>query len=143
MNLAEIQSKNNDELLEIAVENGLIENGSTPRRQELLKKVFQSLEDHDGNLNASGILAIVNDGYGFLRQDGNSSGGGDVYVSQSQIRRFGLRSGDQVNGRVRAPKEGERYFGLVRVETVNEIEPEKSRKRPKFENLKVVLLQLP
>ncbi|MEE2885002.1 MAG: transcription termination factor Rho [Chloroflexota bacterium] len=135
MNLAEIQSKNNDELLEIAVENGLIENGSTPRRQELLKKVFQSLEDRDGNLNASGILAIVNDGYGFLRQDGNSSGSGDVYVSQSQIRRFGLRSGDQVTGRVRAPKEGERYFGLVRVETVNEIEPDQSRKRPKFENL--------
>lgn len=135
MNLAEIQSKNNDELLEIAVENGLIENGSTPRRQELLKKVFQSLEDRDGNLNASGILAIVNDGYGFLRQDGNSSGSGDVYVSQSQIRRFGLRSGDQVTGRVRAPKEGERYFGLVRVETVNGIEPDQSRKRPKFENL--------
>ena len=135
MNLAEIQSKNNEELLEIAVENGLIENGSTPRRQELLKKVFQSLEDRDGNLNASGILAIVNDGYGFLRQEGNSSGGGDVYVSQSQIRRFGLRSGDEVTGRVRAPKEGERYFGLVRVETVNEIEPDKSRKRPKFESL--------
>lgn len=135
MNLAEIQSKNNEELLEIAVENGLIENGSTPRRQELLKKVFQSLEDRDGNLNASGILAIVNDGYGFLRQEGSSSGGGDVYVSQSQIRRFGLRSGDEVTGRVRAPKEGERYFGLVRVETVNEIEPDKSRKRPKFESL--------
>ncbi len=135
MNLAEIQSKNNEELLEIAVENGLIENGSTPRRQELLKKVFQSLEDRDGNLNANGILAIVNDGYGFLRQEGNSSGGGDVYVSQSQIRRFGLRSGDEVTGRVRAPKEGERYFGLVRVETVNGIEPDKSRKRPKFESL--------
>ena len=135
MNLAEIQSKTNDELLEMAVEMGLTGNGSTPRRQELMTKLLQSVLDRDGSLTAAGILAIVNEGYGFLRQDGNAPGGGDVYVSQSQIRRFGLRSGDEVTGQVRPPKEGERYFGLVRVEAVNQIEPDASRSRPHFEKL--------
>jgi transcription termination factor Rho len=134
MNLAEIQGKTNEDLLEMAVELGVVDNGSTPRRQELLTKVLQSVTDREGNLSASGILAIVSEGYGFLRQDGNSSGG-DVYVSQSQIRRFGLRSGDEISGQVRPPKDGERYFGLVRVETVNGLEPEQSRRRPNFEKL--------
>ena len=134
MNLAEIQGKTNEDLLEMAVKLGVVDNGSTPRRQELLTKVLQSVTDREGNLSASGILAIVSEGYGFLRQDGNSSGG-DVYVSQSQIRRFGLRSGDEISGQVRPPKDGERYFGLVRVETVNGLEPEQSRRRPNFEKL--------
>ena len=134
MNLAEIQGKTNEDLLEMAVELGVVDNGSTPRRQELLTKVLQSVTDREGNLSAGGILAIVSEGYGFLRQDGNSSGG-DVYVSQSQIRRFGLRSGDEISGQVRPPKDGERYFGLVRVETVNGLEPEQSRRRPNFEKL--------
>ncbi|MDA1349005.1 MAG: transcription termination factor Rho [Chloroflexi bacterium] len=134
MNLAEIQGKTNEDLLEMAVELGIVDNGSTPRRQELLTKVLQSVTDREGNLAAGGILAIVSEGYGFLRQDGNSSGG-DVYVSQSQIRRFGLRSGDEISGQVRPPKDGERYFGLVRVETVNGLDPEQSRRRPNFEKL--------
>ncbi len=136
MDLAEIQSKSNEELTEMAVKLGVIPgNGSTPRRQELMAKMFRSLVDHYGSLTSSGILAIVNEGYGFLRQDGNDSGGGDVYVSQSQIRRFGLRSGDEVMGQVRPPKEGERYFGLVRVETVNQVQPDMSRRRPHFDKL--------
>ena len=135
MNISEIQTKTNEELLEMAVELGVVDNGSTPRRHELMGRVFRSLVDRHGSLSGSGILAIVNEGYGFLRQDGNAPGSGDVYVSQSQIRRFGLRSGDEVVGQVRPPKEGERYFGLVRVEEVNQVEPDKSRRRPHFEKL--------
>ena len=135
MNISEIQIKTNEELLEMAVELGVVDNGSTPRRHELMARVFRSLQDRHGSLSGSGILAIVNEGYGFLRQDGNAPGSGDVYVSQSQIRRFGLRSGDEVVGQVRPPKEGERYFGLVRVEEVNQVEPDRSRRRPHFEKL--------
>ena len=135
MNISEIQIKTDEELLEMAVELGIVDNGSTPRRHELMGRVFRSLVDRHGSLSGSGILAVVNEGYGFLRQDGNAPGSGDVYVSQSQIRRFGLRSGDEVVGQVRPPKEGERYFGLVRVEEVNQVEPDKSRRRPNFEKL--------
>ncbi len=135
MNISEIQIKSDEELLEMAVELGIVDNGSTPRRHELMGRVFRSLVDRHGSLSGSGILAVVNEGYGFLRQDGNAPGSGDVYVSQSQIRRFGLRSGDEVVGQVRPPKEGERYFGLVRVEEVNQVEPDKSRRRPNFEKL--------
>ena len=135
MNISEIQIKTNEELLEMAVELGVVDNGSTPRRHELMARVFRSLQERHGSLSGSGILAIVNEGYGFLRQDGNAPGSGDVYVSQSQIRRFGLRSGDEVVGQVRPPKEGERYFGLVRVEEVNQVEPDRSRRRPHFEKL--------
>ena len=135
MNISEIQVKTDEELLEMAVELGIGDNGSTPRRHELMGRVFRSLVERHGSLSGSGILAIVNEGYGFLRQDGNAPGSGDVYVSQSQIRRFGLRSGDEVVGQVRPPKEGERYFGLVRVEEVNQVEPDKSRRRPNFEKL--------
>ena len=135
MELAELQSKNNDELLELAVQMGIVENGTVPKRHELFSKVLQAFTGENGHILATGILSIVNDGYGFLRQNGNNPGSGDVYVSQSQIRRFGLRTGDQVAGQVRPPKEGERYFGLVRVEAVNGVDPEASRDRPHFENL--------
>ena len=134
MDLAELQSKTNEELAEIAVELGIMDDGAVPRRQELLMKVLRALAEQNGHILASGILSIVNDGYGFLRQNGNTSGG-DVYVSQSQIRRFGLRTGDEVAGQVRPPKDGERYFGLVRVEAVNGVEPDAARERPHFERL--------
>ncbi|MCH7744889.1 MAG: transcription termination factor Rho [Chloroflexi bacterium] len=135
MDLAEIQGKNNEEMLALAVEMGLTENGATPKRHEMMSKILQALIEKNGHIIASGILSIVADGYGFLRQSGNQGGSGDVYVSQSQIRRFGLRTGDMVSGQVRPPKDGERYFGLVRVEGVNGVDPEAARNRPAFENL--------
>ena len=138
MNLSEIQSLNNEELGALAKEMGVIENGAVPRRQELMNKVLHSIADENGNLKASGILSIVSDGYGFLRQSGGQPGSGDVYVSQSQIRRFSLRIGDEISGQVRPPKDGERYFGLVRVEGVNGLDPEASRNRPHFETLTAV-----
>ena len=135
MNLAELQDKTNEELMELALEMEVLEDDIMPRRQDLLMKVLHAYAEQQGQMMANGILSIVTEGYGFLRQDGNTPGAGDVYVSQSQIRRFGLRTGDDVAGQVRPPKEGERYFGLVRVEAVNSTDPEASRARPHFENL--------
>ncbi len=136
MNLNELQAMSNEELRKAAEGLGVLNgNGSNPRRQDLLMRVFHAYAERDGQAMASGVLSIVNDGYGFLRQNGSSPGGGDVYVSQSQIRRFGLRTGDRVTGKVRPPKDGERYFGLVRVEAVNTLAPEKARHRPQFESL--------
>jgi transcription termination factor Rho len=97
--------------------------------------VLRAYAEKEGPIQAGGILSIVNDGYGFLRHDSASTGSGDVYVSQSQIKRFGLRTGDFVTGQVRPPKDSERYFGLVRVELVNEIEPDATRDRPRFDQL--------
>ena len=140
MTLTELQDKTNEELLALAVEMEAIdsataENGSPPKRQELVMKLLRAYSERDGNVLAGGILSIVNEGYGFLRQNGNYPGSNDVYVSQSQIRRFALRTGDQVTGQVRPPKDGERYFGLVRVEAVNEVEPEAARDRLHFERM--------
>ena len=135
MNLIELQSKTNEELLKLATEIGLEDNGAAPKRQELLAKILQAHAEREGHILATGILAIVNEGYGFLRQNSHQPGGGDVYVSQSQIRRFGLRTGDQVTGQVRPPKDMERYFGLIRVEAVNGMDPESARSRPSFESL--------
>ena len=136
MNLNELQDMSNEELRKAAEDLGVLNgNGSTPKRQELLMRVFHAYAEQNGQALGSGVLSIVNDGYGFLRQNGSSPGSGDVYVSQSQIRRFGLRTGDRVTGQVRPPKDGEKYFGLVRVEAVNNIEPEAARNRPHFESL--------
>lgn len=135
MDIAQLQDKTNEELFELASQMGVLDNGSEPRRQELLMTVLKAHAEQNGQVMATGILSIVNDGYGFLKQNGGSANGGDVYVSQSQIRRFGLRTGDEVAGQVRPPKDGERYFSLIRVEAVNGVEPDTVRSRPKFESL--------
>ena len=130
-----LEGKNKDELLTIAKDMG-VENGLTSmRKDEVVFRLMQSYAEQQGYILATGILEIINDGYGFLRQNSLKPSANDVYVSQSQIRRFGLRTGDHVTGQVRAPKNGERYFGLVRVEVVNELLPEEMRDRPNFENL--------
>ena len=135
MRLAELQEKNDEELLDFAVEEGVVEEGATPRRMDILRKMFKSYSEKDETVDASGILSILNEGYGFLRQNGDQRGSGDVYVSQSQIRRFSLRPGDHVVGNVRPPKDGERYFGLVKVGEVNHSDPDSSKKRAQFEKL--------
>jgi transcription termination factor Rho len=136
MDLLELQKYSDDDLKKVALDLGVPENGTTGRRHDLLRKVLQAYSDRDGgSIAVSGILSVVNDGYGFLRQGEVMHGASDVYVSQSQIRRFGLRNGDEVGGQVRPPKDGERYFGLVRVETVNGVEPDRSSTRPHFERL--------
>ena len=135
MDIAEIQSKTDQQLMELALELDLREDGLPSRRQDLFMKVLRAYADQNGHIIASGILSITNEGFGFLKPHGNNGRTGDVYVSQSQIRRFGLRTGDQVAGQVRPPKDGERYFGLVRVEKVNGLEPDAARDRPHFEQL--------
>ena len=135
MNIADLQAKTNEELLGLAQEMGLTTDGLSHRRDDLMMKVLQGHAEQNGHILASGILSITGEGYGFLRTNGSNAGTGDVYVSQSQIRRFSLRSGDSVAGQVRPPKDGERYFGLVRVEAVNGLDPDAARDRPHFEQL--------
>ena len=136
INVAELEGKTKEELMAVAHEAGL-EDGSVLanlRKDDVLQRILQIYSDHQG-LMATGVLEIMGEGYGFLRQNGLRPAAGDVYVSQSQIRRFNLRTGDTINGHVRPPKDGERYFGLVRVEKVNDLDPETSRSRTSFENL--------
>ena len=136
INVADLERKTKEELLDVARYAGADEGGALGnlRREDLLHRVFQIFSDHQG-LIAGGVLEIMGEGYGFLRQNGLRPAAGDVYVSQSQIRRFALRTGDTVSGQVRPPKEGERYFGLVRVEEVNGVNPESARSRPGFDHL--------
>ena len=134
MNLAELEAKTREELMDVAKELGIT--GHTAlRKQDLIFRILQARAEQQGNLLAGGILEIVDDGYGFLRGDGLRPGAGDVYVSQSQIRRFGLRTGDYVTGQVRPPKDSEKYYGLLRVEAVNSVDPEVAKMRPHFEHL--------
>ena len=136
MQVADLEGKSKDELLTVAHDMGLEDGAAlnSLRREEVLLKVMQSCSDQQG-LIACGVLELMGEGYGFLRQGVLRPGAGDVYISQSQIRRFGLRTGDTVSGQVRPPKEGERYYGLVKVETVNDLEPDQSRSRHPFEML--------
>lgn len=136
LDIGDLDKKSKDELIVIAKDMGL-ENGASLdglRREDVLQRIFQATSDQHG-LIATGLLDIMADGYGFLRQNELRPAAGDVYVSQSQIRRFSLRTGDTVTGQVRPPKEGERYFGLVRVEQVNGLDPENTRSRASFESL--------
>ena len=134
MNLAELEAKTREELLDVAKDMGV--SGHTAlRKQDLVFRILQARAEQQGNLLAGGILEIADDGYGFLRSDNLRPGSGDVYVSQSQIRRFGLRTGDYVTGQVRPPKDSEKYYGLLRVEAVNSVDPEVAKNRPYFESL--------
>ena len=142
MRLAELQEKNDDELLDFAVEEGVVEEGASPRRMDILRKMFKAYSEKDETVDASGILSILNEGYGFLRQNGDQRGAGDVYVSQSQIRRFSLRPGDYVVGNVRPPKDGERYFALLQVSKINYEDPQKIRHKIAFDNLTPLYLSL-
>ena len=136
VNIGELGGKSKDELIAIAHELGMEDAAllASRSREEILHRIYQVCSEQQ-SLAATGVLETMNEGYGFLRQHGVRPAAGDVYVSQSQIRRFALRTGDTITGQVRPPKDGERYFGLVRVERVNGLEPESSRSRPAFENV--------
>ncbi len=137
MDIAELKQKSVAELHELAAELN-ITNYSGLRKQDLIFRIEQSLLDKDTVIRGEGVLEILPEGYGFLRsQDWNYLyGPDDIYVSPSQIKRFDLRTGDTVIGQVRPPKEGERYLALLKVETVNYEEPEKTKTRIAFDNLK-------
>ncbi|TDQ81956.1 transcription termination factor Rho [Dongia mobilis] len=136
MNLQELKRKSPAELLEFA-ESLQIENASSLRRQDMLFAILKSLADNDTAIFGAGVLEILQDGFGFLRSPEANylPGPDDIYVSPSQVRRFGLRTGDTVEGQIRGPKDGERYFALLKVNTINFEEPEKIRHRINFDNL--------
>jgi transcription termination factor Rho len=131
MDINLLENKNREELLELAKESGLA-NYRALKKQELVMRLLQVNTEQRGNIFCSGILDIMADGYGFLRQDTMLPSSLDVYVSQSQIRRFGLRTGDMVVGQGRPAKAGEKYYGLLRVEAINDMNPELARSRPHF-----------
>jgi transcription termination factor Rho len=134
MNISELEGKTREELLEMAKELG-ITSYTGLKKQDLVKRLLQANAEQQGYNFSGGILEIIGEGYGFLRQSSLLPSSSDVYVSQSQIRRFGLRTGDVVAGQVRPPKDGEKYYGLVRVETINEMNPEMTKKRAPFGSL--------
>lgn len=134
VNIAELETKTREDLLDLARGLG-IAGISALRKQDLIFRLLQTQAEQQGNLFRAGYLEIVDDGYGFLRQENFLPGMNDVYVSQSQIRRFALRTGDLVTGQVRPPKNGEKYYGLLRVEAVNGVDPEVAKGRPYFDNL--------
>jgi transcription termination factor Rho len=134
MSIAELEAKTREELLEEARSLGLT-GLSSLRKQELILRILQARAEREGNYFAGGILELTGEGYGFLRTSGYKPSPSDVYVSQSQIRRFGLRTGDYVMGQVRPPKETEKYYGLLRVEAINGLDPEVAKGRPVFEQL--------
>jgi len=137
MDIAELKSKSIGELHDMAEELD-IHNFSGLRKQDLIFRIEQNLLDSDIVLRGEGVLEILPEGYGFLRsQDWNYLyGPDDIYVSPSQIKRFDMRTGDTIQGRVRPPKEGERYLALLKVETLNGVDPDRAKHRIAFDNLR-------
>jgi transcription termination factor Rho len=134
VDIVELETKTLSELQEMARELD-ITGYSRLKKHDLAMRLLQAQAERQGLLFGGGILDIVSDGLGFLRRGDLLPSSDDIYVSQSQIRRFGLRVGDTVIGQVRPPKENEKYFGLLRVEAVNNMDPEQAKRRPKFKRL--------
>ncbi len=135
MNIQELKLKSSEQLITQAEKLG-IENASTLRKQEILFAILKKVAEKE-EITGVGVLQLLQDGFGFLRamESNYLPGPDDIYVSPSQIRKFGLRTGDTVEGPVRAPKEGERYFALLQVSKINFEEPEKARHKIAFDNL--------
>lgn len=136
MKLQELKNKTPTELLEFAASLD-VENASTMRKQELMFAMLKKLADQDTEIIGEGVVEILQDGFGFLRSANANylPGPDDIYISPSQIRRFSLKTGDTVEGPIRGPKEGERYFALLKVNTINFDDPEKIRHKTHFDNL--------
>jgi len=137
INLTELKRKNPIQLLEFAESLGIQEGVARQRRQDVIFNILKAHARSGGGIWAEGVLEILQDGFGFLRSADESylAGPDDIYVSPSQIRRFNLRTGDYITGRVRHPKEGERYFALLKVDDINGDPPEASKNKMLFENL--------
>jgi transcription termination factor Rho len=136
MRLQELKAKKPDELLALA-ESHEVENASSMLKQEMIFAILKKLAEKDQEIIGEGVIEVLQDGFGFLRSPEANylAGPDDIYVSPSQIRRFGLRTGDTVEGEVRAPKDSERYFALVKVKTINFEEPDKTKHKVAFDNL--------
>ncbi len=136
MSLDELKTKSPGDLLAFAEELE-VENASTMRRQDMMFAILKELADREVEINGGGVLEVLPDGFGFLRSPEANylPGPDDIYVSPSQMRRFALRTGDTVIGEIRSPKEGERYFALLKVASINFEDPEKTRHKVHFDNL--------
>jgi transcription termination factor Rho len=136
MNLSEIKDKPISELVEIASGFG-IEDVGRLKKQDIIFKIFKHKASEGNDIYGGGVLEILNDGFGFLRSPQGSycANTDDIYVSPSQIRKFGLRKGDTVQGKIRTPKDQERYFALIKVDTINGEEPAQTKNKKLFENL--------
>ncbi len=136
MKLQDLKSKSPTELLSFAEEQE-VENANTLRKQELMFGILKKLADNEVDIIGEGVVEVLQDGFGFLRSpDANYlPGPDDIYISPSQIRRFSLRTGDTVEGQIRSPKEGERYFALLKVNRINFEDPDKARHKVHFDNL--------
>lgn len=136
MNLRDLKRKSPAELIALAEEHG-IENGSSLRKQDLLFAILKKLAEKDISISGEGVIEVLQDGFGFLRSPEANylPGPDDIYVSPAQVRKFALRTGDTVEGEIRAPKDGERYFALVKVSKLNFDDPDIARHRINFDNL--------
>ena len=136
MNLTEIKSKPINDLIEIATELGIQDVGRL-KKQDIIFRIFKQQAGDGIDILGGGVLEILNDGFGFLRSTGNSycTSADDIYVSPSQVRKFALRKGDEVHGKIRPPKDQERYFALLQVDTINDDDPSNTKKKILFENL--------
>ena len=137
MDLNELQSLNIRELTELAQKLNIEGGIAGLNKQELTVRILEANAKKDGSFSACGVLEVMQDGYGFLRSPDYNymPGPDDIYVSPSQIRKFGLRTGDSVEGEIRAPKDAERYFALLKVSQINFETPEKARNKRAFDNL--------
>ena len=136
MQLTELKKMPVEQLIELGEECG-IENASRAKRQDIVFGILKSKAKSGEDIEGEGVLEILQDGFGFLRPPDSSylAGPDDIYVSPSQIRRFGLRTGDTIKGKIRSPKDGERYFAILKIEEINFEEPDKTKNKPSFENL--------
>src|SRR6202795_3861614 len=136
MKLQDLKTKSPTELLSFA-EEVAVENASAMRKQELMFAILKQLAARDVEITGTGVVESLQDGFGFLRSPAANylAGPDDIYVSPPQIRRFGLRTGDTVEGQIRSPKDGERYFALLKVNTINFDDPEKVKHKIHFDNL--------
>ena len=136
MHLRELKDKSPTELLTQAEDMG-IEDASSMRVQDLIFAIMKKLSEVDTIINGDGVIEVMQDGFGFLRsaQSNYLASADDIYVSPQQVKKYGLRTGDTVEGEIRAPKENERYFALTKINTINYDDPEKSKLRVNFDNL--------
>ena len=136
MHLKELKKKTPADLVAMAEEMG-VEGASTMRKQDLMFSILKIQAENGVEIMGSGTIEVLNDGFGFLRSPEANylAGPDDIYVAPSVVRRFGLRTGDTVEGEIRGPKEGERYFALLKVNTINFEDPEKARHKVNFDNL--------
>ena len=136
MQLTELKTMPVEQLIQLGEECG-IENASRAKRQDIVFGILKSKAKNGEDIEGEGVLEILQDGFGFLRSPDSSylAGPDDIYVSPSQIRRFGLRTGDTIKGKIRSPKDGERYFAILKIEEINYEEPDKTKNKPSFENL--------